>query len=368
MTSRYRPRLALALVLVIGTGPAACGEGTPTEVGEEEDEVFTAPDLDVLLAGLAMEDAMAELSEADMAAHIGALAHDSMKGRRTGRPEIEAAAAYVAAALAGMGVEPAGTDDGFLARWILPSRYWTAWLDTLAGQPPNVVALIPGSDPELADSYVVITAHYDHIGTAPPSGDTDSIYNGADDNASGTAVLIEVAGALAALPTPPRRSVLFLAVSGEELGLLGSGAYMAAPTVAVAGMVANINLDMVSRGTVGAAYTIGYSLSTLGLLADAVAEQRPDVGLDIHADDALGSDLIARSDHYHFARNGIPAVGLFGGFHPDYHTPSDEAGEVDLVKAVQVARLATYLAATIAMMDDPPWWTRYGEEYMQRYW
>ena len=360
---RIRALVAVATTLVI----VGCLDGTSTEpLGEEPDYPPLNVDLDSLLAGLELDTALARISDADVALHIGALAHDSMKGRRTGRPEIELAASYVAGGLAAGGVTPGA--DGYLARWDLPIRHAAAWADPLALRPANVVGLVRGSDPELAEQYVVVTAHYDHVGTGLPDVNGDSIFNGADDNASGTAVLLEVAEAIAALPTPPRRSVLFLAVSGEELGLLGSAAYMAAPTVPASAMVANVNLDMVSRGFGDVAFAIGYALSGLGSLADAIGARYPELGVTVQSDFGLSHDLITRSDHFHFARHGIPAIGFFTGLHADYHTRDDEVERVDAGKAAGVARLATLMVAAVAMMEEPPDWTPAGTAYMQPYW
>lgn len=361
-------RVVLSLALAVAA--AACANGDPTEpvrTAPTDTAPDSAPDLDVLLADLAMDTALARISGSDLAHHIGVLAADSMMGRLTGAAELEMAAAYVAATLDAVAVEPAGT-DGFMARWTFVPSYPRVWDDSLARRPPNVVGVVRGSDPELNDSYVVVTAHYDHVGTGEPDLAGDSIFNGADDNASGTAVLLEVAEAMAALPLPPRRSVLFMAVSGEELGLLGSGAFVADPTVPLAGMVANINLDMVSRGEAGVSYAIGYPLSSLGLLARAVADQVADLGIVVESDEGLGEDLITRSDHFHFARSRVPAIGLFGGFHPDYHTRNDEADRVDPGKAARMARLATYVVAAVAMLDEEPSWTPYGVASMQPYW
>lgn len=365
--------LALLLALV-----AACGDGTgpgstppPGPFGSD-----TAPDINALLSELELETGLAEIAPADLYQRIGLLAHDSMQGRLTGTAELEQAAAYIASELAAMGLEPAGRDPGagapvaedYFVRWDLPPSFDTGWEDTLATRPPNVAAVLPGSDPGLADSYVVVTAHFDHVGTRPVDDTGDGIFNGADDNASGTAALLEVAQALSALPEPPRRSVLFLAVSGEELGLLGSQFYLALPTVPVADMVADINLDMISRGPGDAAWIIGYGLSTLGLLAQGVTSQVPAVGLEGLSDQYLGVDLISRSDHFPFLRARIPAVGLFGGFHPDYHTPADEVDTIDPDKAAGMARLATYLVATIATLDDAPRWTSLGRAVLAPYW
>ena len=360
-----------ALVITVAT---ACSDAEPTDPPPGPFGADTAPDIERLLAGLELETGLGRILPHDMTERIRLLAHDTMRGRLTGTPQIEQAAAWIAGELAAMGLEPAGSApgtpgiEGYLARWDLPSSFDTAWEDSLARRPPNVAAVLPGSDPGVAGEYVVVTAHFDHVGVGSADEGGDSIYNGADDNASGTAVLLEVAEALAALPAAPRRSVLFLAVSGEELGLLGSEHYLASPTVPVADMVANINLDMVSRGGADVVWVVGYGLSTMGLLAEAVAEQVPALGLDAISDQYLGVEIISRSDHFPFMLARVPATALFGGFHPDYHTPADEWELVNPDKAARVAWLATYLVATVAMMEDAPHWTSLGEAVLAPYW
>lgn len=365
-----------ALVTVLLVAGAGCLDGTgPTRGTDGPFGADTAPDINRLLAPLDLGTALSRITAQDLSQRIGVLAHDSMQGRLTGTRELEVAAAYIATELAAAGLVPAGTDPGaasstesYFARWELPPAFTTDWVDSLAALPPNVAALLPGSDPGLADSYVVVTAHFDHVGIGPADANGDSIFNGADDNASGTAVLLEVAEALAALPTAPRRSVLFLAVSGEELGLLGSQLYLVSPTVPASRMVANINLDMVSRGPADGAWVVGHGLSTLGLLAQAVSDQVPGLEIEAISDDYLSTDLINRSDHFAFARWHVPAVGMFGGFHPDYHTPDDETDRIDAGKAARVARMTTYLVATVATLDDAPHWTALGEAVMSQWW
>jgi hypothetical protein len=130
-------------------------------------------------------------------------------------------------------------------------------------EPPNVVGVLRGSDPVLRDTYVLLTAHMDHVGIGRPDASGDSIYNGADDNASGTAALVALAGAFAAMPQPPARSILFLAVSGEEKGLLGSRWFAEHPTVPIDAIVANINLDMIGRNAPDTIVVIGKEYSSL---------------------------------------------------------------------------------------------------------
>jgi Zn-dependent M28 family amino/carboxypeptidase len=231
-------------------------------------------------------------------------------------------------------------------------------------QVPNVVAMIRGSDPDLADTYVILTAHFDHVGVGPPDATGDSIYSGADDNASGTSALLQVAEAFAALPAPPARSVLFLAVSGEEKGLLGSRHYAGSPTVPAEGMIANVNMDMVSRNHPDTVYAVGEEYTTLGDLAREVAAEHPALGLVVAPDPEPEEQAFLRSDHFSFVQRGIPALMLTTWLHEDYHLPSDTPDRVDPDKAARVARLAFLLSHRIASDPEPPRWTAEGEELL----
>ncbi|MGI9190420.1 MAG: M20/M25/M40 family metallo-hydrolase, partial [Longimicrobiaceae bacterium] len=230
-----------------------------------------------------------------------------------------------------------------------------------AGRPPNVAAVLRGSDPELRDSYVVFSAHMDHVGVGRPDASGDSIYNGADDDASGTAALLEVAQAFAALPQPPARSLLFLAVSGEEKGLLGSRWFSDHPTVPLEGIVANVNVDMIGRNSPDSIVVIGMDYSSLGPLVKRVAAERP-VGLTVSDDLWPEERFFFRSDHFNFARKEIPALFFFAGVHDDYHRPSDEVDKIDTDKAARVARLIFYTAYELAEARERPVWVPAGLE------
>ncbi len=223
-------------------------------------------------------------------------------------------------------------------------------------RPPNVVGVLRGSDPVLAESYVVVTAHMDHVGIGRPDETGDSIYNGADDDASGTAVLVEVAEALASLETKPRRSVLFVAVSGEEKGLLGSRWFADHPTVPLESMVANLNLDMVSRNAPDSIVVIGQEYSSLGPLVNRIAAQRPELGLTVSEDLWPEQRFFFRSDHFSFAAREVPALFFFAGTHEDYHRPGDEVDTIDTDKAARIGRLVLYLTHAIANSETPPEW------------
>ncbi len=227
---------------------------------------------------------------------------------------------------------------------------------------PNVVAVLPGSDRALRDSYVVFSAHFDHVGVRRPDETGDSIYNGADDNASGTSALLEVAAAFASLPTTPARSLVFLAVSGEEKGLLGSQYYSDHATVPLEAVVANINVDMIGRNAGDSIVVIGQEYSSLGPLVQQVAGARPELGLTVSPDLWPEQRFFFRSDHFNFARNEIPALFFFAGVHEDYHRPSDHVEKIDTDKASRVARLIFYTAHEIATRPEPPRWTEQGLE------
>jgi hypothetical protein len=232
-------------------------------------------------------------------------------------------------------------------------------------RPPNVVAVRRGSHPELRDTYILITAHFDHLGVGEPDERGDSIYNGADDNASGTAALLEIASAFMALPDAPARSVVFLAVSGEEKGLLGSMAYAERPTVPLPSVVANINLDMVGRTSPDTVIAIGQEYSTLEDVIRRIAD-RPGLGLTIIEDPEPEKMFFFRSDQLSFIQRGIPAVFFTTGDHPDYHQQSDRPELINGDKLARVARLAFHLAFEIAMDPQAPAWTDQGWRQVER--
>jgi Zn-dependent M28 family amino/carboxypeptidase len=202
----------------------------------------------------------------------------------------------------------------------------------------NVIGKLEGADPKLKDEYVVYTSHWDHLGIGEPV-DGDRIYNGAVDNAVGTAGLIEIARAFTKLPSPPKRSILFLAVTAEEQGLLGSAYYAVSPIYPLARTVAAINMDGLNvNGRTKDLTIVGYGASDLDDYArDAAGEQ----GRVIRPDPEPEKGFYYRSDHFNFAKQGVPALyadeGIdFIGKPPefgkqvrdlytsrDYHKPSD---------------------------------------------
>jgi Zn-dependent M28 family amino/carboxypeptidase len=241
-------------------------------------------------------------------------------------------------------------------------------LETSEVRADNVAALLPGSDPALAGEHVVLTAHLDHVGIGPEVNG-DSLYNGAMDNASGIATLIEVARALAAGTLRPKRSILFVAVAAEEHGLLGSRYFAGAPTVPRASIVANINMDMfLPLFPMKSVMVLGLDESDLG---DRVREVAKRNGLGVTADPQPERNRFTRSDQYSFIREGIPALAMKVGFEPGskeaaidaawtkdrYHAPSDDLQQpIDLDAAVTFTKLVGALAAEIANHQAKPQW------------
>lgn len=302
----------------------------------------------------------------DVRRDLGILAADSMEGRGTGTPGGARAARWLAEQFRAAGLAPAGDDGTFLQRVPLQKAAafapggrnapravgsWALW-DSLAPdqrlEAANVVGILEGSDPARRDEVVLVTAHYDHIGIGRPVNG-DSINNGADDDASGTIGVLELARAMAKGPRPAR-TVVFAAVTGEEVGLIGTRWYIANPVRPLERTVANLNLEMIGRpdtltGGFGTAWLTGYERSTFGdLLADA--------GVPIVPDPRPAQRFFERSDNIDFARRGIPAHTLSTfNLHTDYHTPRDEAATLDPAHMARVIEAA--IVALRALADAP---------------
>jgi hypothetical protein len=233
------------------------------------------------------------------------------------------------------------------------------------GRAPNVVAILPGSDPVLRNEYVVLSAHMDHVGVGEPVNG-DSIYNGADDDASGTTGLLEVAQAFASLGVRPKRSIIFLHVSGEEKGLIGSQWFSDHPTVPLGQVVADVNVDMIGRNAADSVVVIGKDYSTLGAAANRLGRAHPELNLTL-ADDLWPEErFFFRSDHFNFARKEVPAIFFFSGVHPDYHRPSDEVEKIDTDKAARISRMVFYLVNEIANDPQRPQWDPAGLAEVRR--
>jgi Peptidase family M28 len=245
----------------------------------------------------------------------------------------------------------------------------TKWTDI---ESPNVVAKIEGSDAKLKSQYIVYSAHLDHLGiSAPVNG--DSIYNGALDNASGTAVLMEVARAVSGMAVKPKRSMLFVAVTGEEAGLIGSDYFANYPTVEKAGIVANVNMDEdVMLWPLKDVVAYGAEHSSLAQVVERATQK---LHLLTSPDPEPEQVAFIRSDQYSFVRQGIPAFSLSAGFKSDdpkidprkifdnwdqtiYHQPSDDMQQpgLDFEAGALYARVALLCGLYIAEDANPPVW------------
>lgn len=223
---------------------------------------------------------------------------------------------------------------------------YVAPLVALSPRIHNVVGILEGSDPKLAAETVVVGAHYDHLGLGgrySRDADTTQIHNGADDNASGTSVVIEMAHAAARQRGRFKRSVIFAAFAGEELGLLGSRHYVRNAPIGIARTVAMLNLDMVGRAR--GRVLIG-GADKLMRFKTLIEELRPSSSLRL--DGFSEGYAEGASDNDSFEREGVPTLLFFTGFHDDYHRPSDDWQQTDAAGAAEIARLALAITASLA--------------------
>lgn len=232
----------------------------------------------------------------------------------------------------------------------------------------NVLALLEGADPKLKDEVVVLTSHYDHVGIGRPDSTGDRIYNGADDDGSGTVSILNIAKALTEAKEngyAPKRSILFLNVTGEEKGLLGSRYYSDHPVIPIEKTVANINTDMIGRidarheekGQEDYTYIIGGKIisSQLDSLLEVANKKSGNIELSARYNDLKDPNrFYRRSDHWNFGRLGVPFVFFFTGVHEDYHRPSDEVHKIRFEKMAKIARTMYATTILIANTEKAP--------------
>ena len=225
-------------------------------------------------------------------------------------------------------------------------------------RPPNVVAVVQGRDPALRDQFVVVTAHLDGLGmarNAPPG--PGSVLNGADDNASGVAALLEIARALGASSERPRRSILLAAVTGEEPGLWGSDYLVSRSRLQASRVTANVNMDMVGRARGDTVFLVTTRDLRTERIVSAVRQAHTGWGLQLLGREALerqypGENLEERSDHANFVRRGIPAVALFTGLHEDYHGRGDDPDKINYDALARIARMAYDITVALANAEE----------------
>ncbi|HEY0462132.1 MAG TPA: M28 family peptidase [Pyrinomonadaceae bacterium] len=241
----------------------------------------------------------------------------------------------------------------------------------------NIVAVWEGADTSLKNEYVAIGAHYDHVGTNPNARGDDKIWNGADDDGSGTVAVLSIAEALAKAPKRPKRSTLFVWHCGEEKGLWGSEYFNKFPTVDVKQVVTQLNIDMIGRSLdpnniikcgqgkpcneelsgPNGVYVIGSEMmsSTLGAITKGTNDAYLKLGYDYKYDDPKDKNrFFFRSDHFNYAQNGIPIVFWFDGVHEDYHQPGDEPQKIDYAKMEKITRTIYLTLLEVSDLKERP--------------
>jgi Zn-dependent M28 family amino/carboxypeptidase len=285
-----------------------------------------------------IEPAALGITEAEMLGWIARISDDSTRGRDTPSFELDRAAEAIAAHFQGLGLQP---------------YFGTSYLQRFpfgGGTGPNVAAVLPGRDEDLSGEYVVFVAHLDHKGIATTPLDGDSILNGADDNASGVAAVLEIAQAFLAVGTPPRRSVIFLLVSGEEYGMLGSRYFVAQDSAQLFRFAGALDFDMISRNTPDSLLVGGLTASTMGDGVRTALVEHPSLGFRLRDIRSGGSDHVA------FWERGVPFLMFHSGLHADYHKVTDEVERVDAAKATRTARLGFYTGWAVADALARPSW------------
>ncbi len=279
--------------------------------------------------------AVASVTKVDLTRHINFLASDALEGREAGTRGGHAAAAYLTDRLKAFGALPAGEDGSFIQEFGAGYR--------------NVLAVIPGGDPVLKDEYILIGAHFDHVGYGSrlnSNGPIGRIHNGADDNASGVSGILEIVEGLSRLSAPLPRSILIGFWDGEEKGLLGSQHWAEHSTVPLNRVKLAFNLDMIGR-LVNDTVTIYGSRTSVGLRQRLV---RNNEATQIRfAYDFKNRD---DSDHYTFFRKRIPYLMIYTGEHPDYHRPSDDADRINFDGLERITRLALRTLVESAECDQ----------------
>ncbi|MBL8291662.1 MAG: M20/M25/M40 family metallo-hydrolase [Bryobacterales bacterium] len=224
----------------------------------------------------------------------------------------------------------------------------------------NVVGILRGTDPVLRDTFIIVSAHHDHVGTTPGENDGDRVFNGANDNASGTAGVLEIAKALSQMPVRPRRSVAFVTFTGEEIGLLGSNAFVRNGPIAVTQMAANLNLEVLGRtdaqeAAPGRATVTGFSFTTLSPVLEEAGKL---TGITIGGEERYSSAFFERSDNIAFAKQGVPAVTISNGYiYPEYHGLKDEWPKLDYPQMANIVRMAAAATLLLANSETAPSWT-----------
>ena len=294
------------------------------------------------------------ISIEDLRANLNVIAADSMEGRDTGSIGQKKAGRYIIDFYKKHGIGfPKGATDYYQH---IPAAYLNAKYNENLPDSENIWAFIEGS--EKPDEIVVVSAHYDHVGMRG-----GKVYNGADDDGSGTVAIMEIAAAFQKAKNEghgPKRSILILHMTGEEHGLHGSRYYSEHPLFPLANTVADVNIDMIGRrdtlhkDTNKYVYLIGsdYLSSDLYNICEDVNKKYKFLDIDYKYNDKNDPErFYYRSDHYNFAKNGIPVVFIFNGTHEDYHQPTDEVSKIEFDALTTRTKYAFAIAWEIANRD-----------------
>jgi hypothetical protein len=303
----------------------------------------------------ALHAARESIRSADLRRHVEVLADDTMEGRAAGTRGGYAAGGYLAERLRKAKLGPAGADGGYF--------------QTVPTGGRNVLSMLAGADPKLAQQVIVVGGHYDHVGygnRGNSMGPVGYIHNGADDNASGISALLELADALALLPSPPKRSILLAFWDGEEDGLLGSKHWIGQPTIPRDRIAFFVNLDMVGRLRQD---TMRLEGSRTGAgLRQLVSRQNTGIGLGLD----FRWENKGNSDHWSFFSAGIPFIMFHTGEHEDYHRPSDDSHRLNYDGMERIGRLLLNIVTELAERPTLPAFRQASrnelDEYSRRRW
>ena len=297
------------------------------------------------------------ISALDLKNHLIIVASDEMEGRETGSAGQKKAGKYLIEQYKKNGISSTKATKDYYQK--VPAAYLNAKHNENLPDSENILAFIKGS--EKPDEIVVISAHYDHIGIK-----RGEIYNGADDNGSGTVALLEIAQAFELAKNDglgPKRSILFLHVTGEEHGLHGSRYYSENPVFPLENTIADVNIDMIGRrdsnhkDSNNYIYLIGsdYLSSDLYNICEEANKKSVNLTIDYTFNDKNDSNrFYYRSDHYNFAKNGIPSVFLFNGVHADYHQKTDEVSKIEFDALCKRTQLAFSIVWELANRENRP--------------
>lgn len=304
-----------------------------------------------------VEKYMKSISPEDLKKHLYIVAADSMQGRNTGTEGQKKAGKYLISQYTANGISYPNAADGWYQK--VPSEFMARSFSPKLGDSENIWAFIEGS--EKPEEILIVSAHYDHVGMK-----NGEVYNGADDDGSGTVALLEIAQAFMQAKKDgygPKRSILFLHVTGEEHGLHGSRYYSEHPLYPIESTISDLNIDMIGRRDVehnsdgNYVYIIGSDrLSTdLHNINEAANNKYTHLKLDYTFNDRNDpNQFYFRSDHYNFAKKGIPIIFYFNGVHADYHKPGDTPDKIEYDLLSKRAQLAFVTAWELANRPERP--------------